>query len=84
MRELAELAGVNPNTMQRALSELEEAGLVYTQRTSGRYVTEDRERLSALRRELALEKLRVFLEEMRGLGYERGAVAALLEQEETT
>lgn len=34
-------AGVNPNTMQRALTELERDGLVYSQRTSGRYVTED-------------------------------------------
>ena len=41
VRDLAMEAGVNPNTMQRALTELERDGLVYSQRTSGRYVTED-------------------------------------------
>ena len=43
MRELAAQAGVNPNTMQRALAEMEREGLMFTNRTSGRYVTEDRE-----------------------------------------
>ena len=52
VRELALEAGVNPNTMQRALSELERDGLLYTARTSGRFVTEDREHLDRLREEL--------------------------------
>ena len=43
VRELAAQAGVNPNTMQRALAEMEREGLMFTNRTSGRYVTEDRE-----------------------------------------
>jgi DNA-binding transcriptional regulator YhcF (GntR family) len=41
VRDMASEASVNPNTLQKALSELEREGLVYTQRTSGRYVTED-------------------------------------------
>ena len=41
VRELAVEAGVNPNTMQRALQELERQGLMFSQRTSGRFVTED-------------------------------------------
>ena len=40
VRDLATEAGVNPNTMQRALTELERDGLVYSQRTAGRFVTE--------------------------------------------
>ena len=84
VRELAEQAGVNPNTMQRAMAELERTGIVFSQRTSGRFVTEDAERIAALRGELALEKLRLFLTEMRSLGYSRGAVLALLEKEEST
>ena len=59
-RELALEAGVNPNTMQRAFSELERDGLVYTQRTSGRFVTEDEEVLRNLRKNLS----RDFIEEM--------------------
>ena len=60
VRELALEAGVNPNTMQRAFSELERDGLVYTQRTSGRFVTEDEEVLRNLRKNLS----RDFIEEM--------------------
>lgn len=41
VRDLAAVAAVNPNTMQKALTELERTGLVYSQRTSGRFITED-------------------------------------------
>ena len=53
VRELALEAGVNPNTMQRALAELERDELLCTRRTSGRFVTEDQERLGLLRYQLA-------------------------------
>ena len=53
VRELAMEAGVNPNTMQRALTQLEQEGLLYTQRTSGRFVTEDKEVLKEMRRSLS-------------------------------
>ena len=49
VRELAAEASVNPNTMQKALSELERGGLVYSQRTSGRFITEDEELLKELK-----------------------------------
>ena len=55
VRELAAEAAVNPNTMQRALVKLEEDGLLYTQRTSGRYVTEETERIMEVKRALAEE-----------------------------
>ena len=82
VRDLAEQAGVNPNTMQRAMTELENRGLVYTQRTAGRFVTEDTERIAALKSDLAREKLGRFLSEMEGLGFTRGEVCSLLESEE--
>lgn len=53
VRELAVEAGVNPNTMQRALAELERSGLVYSERTSGRFVTKDEDVLKGLRAKLA-------------------------------
>jgi len=82
VRDLAAEAAVNPNTMQRALAELEDTGLVYTQRTAGRFVTEDEERIAALRERLGREKVRRFLAEMRELGYRRAEAAALMETEE--
>ena len=53
VRELAVEAAVNPNTMQKALSELERGGLVYSQRTSGRFITEDEELLKELKNKKA-------------------------------
>ena len=82
VRDLSEQAGVNPNTMQRAMTELESRGLVYTQRTAGRFVTEDAARIASLKEELAREKLGRFLSEMDGLGFTRNEVLLLLENEE--
>lgn len=68
VRELAMEAGVNPNTMQRALAELERSGLVFSVRTSGRFVTEDEGRLRELRREQSEEIVAAFFSSLRGLG----------------
>ena len=81
VRELAAEAGVNPNTMQRAMQELEREELVFTQRTAGRFVTEDTSVIEKIKKELADSKLRSFLAEMAELGYDRSGVAALLAEE---
>ena len=80
VRDLATEAGVNPNTMQRALAQLEAEGLVYSQRTAGRFVTEDGAMIDGAKRELARRHVRAFLEAMRGLGLEEEAVIGLLRQ----
>ncbi len=69
VRELATVAAVNPNTMQRALSELERTGLVITQRTNGRNVTEDEELIQNIRNKLAKELMTDFFGKMTELGY---------------
>ena len=84
VRDLAMEAGVNPNTMQRALAQLETEGLVRTERTSGRYVTEDTELIEQLRTEAARKLAEEFLVKMRGIGYSPARAAALLEQLDTT
>ena len=78
VRELALDAGVNPNTVQRALSELERSGLVYSQRTAGRFVTEDRAVIARARELMAQGKIDAFLSEMDGLGFTREQVVDLL------
>ncbi|MBQ2801141.1 MAG: GntR family transcriptional regulator [Lachnospiraceae bacterium] len=70
VRELATEAAVNPNTMQKALAELERLGLLYTQRTSGRFVTEDEEMINKVKEEMASKHIKVFLENMKQLGYD--------------
>ena len=68
VRELASLAAVNPNTMQKALAELERTGLVYSQRTSGRFITEDQKMIDELKQTLATEQIKLFFERMSKLG----------------
>ena len=81
VRDLAMAARVNPNTMQRALSELERDGLVYSQRTAGRFVTEDRTLIDEARRTLAEDHIQSFLTAMERLGFGREEALTLLRQE---
>lgn len=69
VRDLALDAAVNPNTMQKALSELERSGLVYSQRTSGRFITEDEKLLKKMKMDLATEHIHQFFEQMHHLGF---------------
>ena len=80
VRELAAEAGVNPNTMQRALSELENAGLIYSQRTSGRFVTDDPNRIREARKSIADHEIRSFISRMKALGLAKGELLELLEE----
>ena len=80
VRELAMEYGVNPNTMQKALAELEWEKLLYTMRTAGRYVTEDAVLISRLRENLAAERIGQFFEELRRFGYEKEEIMYLLER----
>ena len=82
VRELAAEAGVNPNTMQKALAELEKEGLVMAQRTSGRIVTEDMEMIKQTREQLAREQVQEFIDKMEKRGFNKKEVVALLEQME--
>ena len=82
VRELAVDAGVNPNTMQRALQELERQGLMFSQRTSGRFVTEDGEMIEDAKRTLANRHISAFIRQMQALGYTRQEIVAMLEESE--
>lgn len=84
VRELAQEASVNPNTMQKALSELERTGLVYSQRTSGRFITEDITMIDNLKSELAKEIVAQFLNNMQKLGFQKEEVITLLEETSET
>lgn len=79
VRDLALEAAVNPNTMQKALAELERSGLVYSQRTSGRYISEDKKLLGKIRREMAEEHIHRFLEAMHQLGFTTDDVSAMVQ-----
>ncbi len=78
VRDLASEAAVNPNTMQKALSELERSGLVYSQRTSGRFITEDVKMIEELKSSLTKEKIHEFLENMQKLGFQKEETIRLM------
>lgn len=80
VRDLAFEAAVNPNTMQKALSELERTGLVYSQRTSGRFITEDVKMIQDLKAEMAHEKIVEFFENMSKLGFEKSETLSMIEE----
>lgn len=78
VRDLAAEAGVNPNTMQRALQELEREGMVYTVRTAGRFVSENAAAIEKEKKRLADELLRGFLQSMKSLGFSETEAQRLL------
>ena len=78
VRDLAVEAGVNPNTVQRALSELERDGLVFSQRTAGRFVTENENMITNAKLRLADERVEEFLRSMKTLGCSKEEVIALI------
>lgn len=80
VRELAMEAAVNPNTMQKAFAELERSGLLITQRTNGRTVTEDAEMIQRIRQELARDYVDVFFTRMIELGFSKKEIVEIIQQ----
>jgi DNA-binding transcriptional regulator YhcF (GntR family) len=84
VRDLAEEAAVNPNTVQRALAELERGELVFSQRTSGRFVTEDSGVIEKLKNEMAKELIDAFLEKMAVIGFSTIETAEIIAKREVS
>jgi len=78
VRDLAQEAAVNPNTMQRALAKLEEDGLLRTNRTSGRFITEDAKMVNQLRNKIAKDEIDEFFEKMKTLGFEKNEILSVI------
>ena len=68
VRDLALKSKVNPNTMQKALTELEDLKLIYTERTNGKFVTENEELIENVKKELANQKVQKYFQDMNKLG----------------
>ena len=81
VRELAAEAGVNPNTMQRALAQLEQEQLCWADRTAGRRVTQDTAVIESVRRREAEAVIQQYFDAMAALGYTRAGAAELLKEE---
>ena len=80
VRELAEDAGVNRNTMQRALSELEHDGFVITNRTAGRTVTTDEGLVARMKEQIAMQNIEKFIREMEAIGYGADDIVKMIQE----
>ena len=80
VRELAEDAGVNRNTMQRALSELEHDGFVITNRTAGRTVTTDEGLVARMKEQIAMKNIEKFIREMEAIGYDADDIVKMIQE----
>lgn len=80
VRELAAEAAVNPNTMQKALAELEREGLIFAQRTNGRFITEDSQMIHNLKTSLAKGQTIEFLQRMHKMGLTEEEIIALIKE----
>lgn len=78
VRELAIKASVNPNTMQKAMSVLEQSGLIHSNRTSGRFITEDKELIAELKSSIAEAYCRDFAASIKKLGYSKDEISGIL------
>lgn len=79
VRDLAAEMGVNPNTMQRAFAELERDGLMFAERTSGRFITQDTGLVRRMRESSVKEQIAAFVEAMRKSGFSKDEILRLLE-----
>lgn len=80
VRILAADAMVNPNTMQKALAELEREGFVYSKRTSGRFVTDNKELIENERKNLVKDNVKKTLDTLINLGYTNEEILNLVEE----
>lgn len=80
VRDMASEASVNPNTMQKALSELEKTGLVYSQRTVGRFITGDKKMIKEMQSNLAKEEVEKFLLNMKNIGFIKEEIILMIEK----
>lgn len=80
VRELALVYSVNPNTIQKALSELERTGIIYSKRAQGRYVSEDINLINTLKKEVSNRKIQTFLNEMMEIGYDKNMIIKMIKE----
>ena len=80
VRDLALEAGVNPNTMQKALAELERLELVRTERTSGRFITDNNDQIEKMRKDVADAEIKSFIQRMEKLGYDKNSLLSIIEK----
>ena len=81
VRELASDAAINPNTMQRALAELERRELVENKRTTGKFVTNDIQAITDIKKEYAGKQVKKFITVMKEIGYTPDEIINIIKEQ---
>lgn len=81
VRELSLIFEVNPNTIQKALAELEDIGLIFTERTNGKFVTDDLKIIKKITEQTVSGKIKDFFESMAKLGFSKQEILDLISKE---
>jgi len=81
VREMSLEYGVNPNTIQKSLMDLEDMGLIYTERTNGKYVTGDEKLIQKIKQEIIKLKVQDFLSSMHELGLSQEEIIEIFNRE---
>ena len=82
VREMSLSYGVNPNTIQKALFELEEIGLIYIERTNGKFVTSDEGIIQKIKMQTLKERVKAFFDDMERLGLDKKQAIEIVDKEE--
>lgn len=80
VRDMALSLKVNPNTLQRALLELESEGFIYTERTNGKYVTDNKKFIDNKKREYAKDKVMKYFDDMKELGFDKDETLSYIKE----
>lgn len=68
VRDFAFQFGINPNTVQKALQILEDEGLIYTDRTNGKFVSVSQDKISVTKKQIITQEINAFFEKMKTMG----------------
>ena len=82
VREFALELKINPNTINRALLELEEQGLILTQRTNGKYITENKKLIEQEKNKLINKKINEFISDMEELNIDKQKIIEIIREKE--
>ena len=80
VRDLAMSFGVNPNTVQKALQILEDEGLIYTDRTNGKFVSENHDKISVTKRQIIAQEINAFFDKMKSMGLTENEIIKMINE----
>lgn len=78
IRDYSESFGVTQNTVQKALTTLEQEELIYTERTNGKFITQDEKKIDNMKEKIACRRINQFLQDMKNMGYTKSDIINLI------